>query len=71
MFKLDNQPNHPTCNSGYFAIGTDVSEAGANRMFSMLLTLHTKKAEAYIGYDSKGDCANGYIRVHNIGETST
>lgn len=68
LFKLANQPSsHPACRAEYFAIGTDVKEGPANRMFSRLLTLHTSKTKAYIGYDSQGNCANGYIRVHNIG----
>jgi len=68
LFDLGNQPtSHPSCNPRYFAIAKDVSEAAANRMYSRLLTLHTTKTKAYIGYDSQGGCGDGYIRVHNIG----
>jgi len=68
LFKLSNQPSsHPGCNPVYFAIATDVAESAANRMYSRLLTLHTTKTKAYIGYDSQGSCGNSYIRVHNIG----
>ncbi|EHK5111974.1 hypothetical protein I2702_004795 [Vibrio parahaemolyticus] len=68
LFKLANQPtSHPTCNPRYFAIGSDLKEAAANRMFSRLLTLHTSKTPAYVGYDSQGNCADKYIRVHNVG----
>ena len=68
LFKLASQPtSHPSCNSDYFAIDSDLKEAAANRMFSRLLALHTSKSRAFIGYDSQGDCADEYIRVHNVG----
>ncbi|MET1257634.1 hypothetical protein [Aliikangiella maris] len=68
LFKLDNQPtNHPSCNPVYFAIAKDVPESAANRMYSRLLSLHTTKTKAYIGFDSQGGCGDGYIRVHNVG----
>ena len=68
LFKLSNQPSsHPGCNPVYFAIASDVAESAADRMYSRLLTLHTTKIKAYIGFDSQGNCGNGYIRVHNVG----
>ena len=68
LFKLSNQPtSHPTCNSGLFALATDLSETAANRMYSRLLAAYTAQQAINIGYDSQGDCGNGYIRVHRAG----
>ena len=68
LFRLHNQPSsHPSCNRGYFAIATDVSDIATNRMLSRLLIAHTTKAPVNIGFDNAGDCANGYIRVHRVG----
>ncbi len=68
LFSLSTQPSsHPTCNRALFALATDLSEAAANRMYSRLLTAYTTKQAINIGYDSQGDCGNGYIRVHRVG----
>ena len=68
LFRLHNQlSSHPSCNRGYFAIATDVSDIATNRMLSRLLIAHTTKVPVNIGFDNAGDCGNGYIRVHRVG----
>jgi hypothetical protein len=68
LFRLKNQPaSHPTCNTTYFAIATNVTEAAANRMLSRLLTAHTTKIPVNIGFDNAADCGSGYIRTHRVG----
>jgi len=67
IFSLVNQPTHPTCNPGYFAIDNALSEVVINRMFSRLLSAHASKTPVNIGFDNAGDCANTYIRVHRVG----
>jgi hypothetical protein len=68
LFSLSTQPtNHPTCNRALFALATDLPESVINRMYSRLLASYTTKRPINIGYDSKGNCGNGYIRVHRTG----
>jgi hypothetical protein len=68
LFRLKNQPtSHPTFNTTYFAIATNVTEAAANRMLSRLLTAHTTKIPVNIGFDNAADCGGGYIRTHRVG----
>ena len=67
-FTLENQPtSHPTCDPTYFVIDQAVPFERQNRMLSRLLTAYTTKELVLVGYDSEGNCAHGYIRVHRVG----
>lgn len=66
---LTNQPaSHPQCNPSYFVIDPTSMDAGAvNRMFARLMTAYALKESVNIGFDSQGDCVDGYIHVRRIG----
>lgn len=67
-FQLENQPKeHPTCNPVYFVIHGSVQESRRKMLFSRLSMAYTTKEVVNIGFDSQGDCAHGYIRVHRAG----
>jgi hypothetical protein len=67
-FRLDNQPtSHPTCGHDFFVISETVSHERRQMLLSRLLSAYAMKENVNIGYDSQGDCANGYIRVHRVG----
>jgi hypothetical protein len=38
-----------------------------NRMYARLLTSYAMQQPINIGYDSQGDCVDGYIHVWRIG----
>ncbi|WP_305840224.1 hypothetical protein [Photobacterium leiognathi] len=68
LFSLENQPqSHPQCQSSFFAIPASTKESIANRFLSRLLAAFSTKETINIGFDSKGDCADSWIRVHRIG----
>lgn len=65
---LDNQPkSHPTCKPNYFVISDSVPQERRQMLLSRLLSAYAMKEKVNIGYDSQGDCVNGYIRVHRVG----
>jgi len=66
-FKLDTQPSHPSCDSSYFVIAETVPLERRQMLLSRLLMAYASKERVNIGYDSQGDCASGYIRVHRVG----
>lgn len=66
--KLANQPSsHPTCNPNYFVISDSVPLERRQMLLSRALSAFASKENVNIGYDSLGDCVNGYMRVHRIG----
>jgi len=69
LIHLANQPaSHPSCNAGYFAVDPGSMDANAmNRMFARLMTAYAVQQPINIGYDSQGDCTDGYIHVWRIG----
>ena len=67
LFRIDNQPTHSACSASLFAIGPDVATKQADRMYARLLLAYGSKEPVNIGYDSVGNCAAGYIRVHRVG----
>ena len=65
---LENQPTeHPVCNVGFFVISETVPFERRQMILSRLLAAYAMKENVNIGYDDKGDCAHGYIRVHEVG----
>lgn len=67
-FALDNQPtSHPGCSPTYFVISEDVPQNRRNQALAQLLVARETGNSLNIGYDSSGDCAHGYIRVHRVG----
>lgn len=67
-FKFVNQPTtHKTCKPDYFVISHDVPMERRQMLLSRLLLAYASKETVNIGYDSEGDCAHGYIRVHRVG----
>lgn len=67
LLRLKNQPTHPLCNSQYFAIPDTVPADRRKLMFARLSLAYAMKESVNIGYDSTGDCAHGYMRVHRVG----
>ncbi|PSW80799.1 hypothetical protein [Photobacterium damselae] len=68
LFSLDTQPkSHPQCTPTFFAISANTKESIINRFLSRLLAAYTTKETINIGFDSQGDCAENWIRVHRIG----
>jgi len=69
LIHLVNQPaTHPLCNASYFAVDPGTMDANAmNRMFARLMTSYAVQQPINIGYDSQGDCTDGYIHVCRIG----
>lgn len=69
LIHLVNQPTaHPTCNASYFAVDPGSMDANAmNRMYARLLASYSMQEPINIGYDSQGDCVDGYIHVWRIG----
>jgi hypothetical protein len=67
-FKLKNQPTtHPLCSPLYFVIPDTVPADRRKLMFARLSLAYAMRESVSIGYDSVGDCAHGYIRVHRVG----
>ncbi|WP_104401524.1 hypothetical protein [Vibrio penaeicida] len=65
---LENQPkSHPTCKPNYFVIPDTVPSDRRQMLLSRLLTAYASKETVNIGFDARGDCAHGYIRVHRVG----
>jgi len=66
--RLKNQPTaHPGCNPTYFVIPETVPPERRRMMLVRLLVAHAMKEVVNIGFDNSGDCAHGYIRVHEAG----
>ena len=63
LIHLVNQPaSHPACNATYFAVDPGSIDANAmNRMFARLMTSYAMQQPINIGYDSQGDCTDGYV----------
>jgi len=67
-FRFKNQPtSHDSCKPTYFVISASIPENRRNQLLSRLLLAKASKENINIGFDSIGDCANGYIRVHRVG----
>jgi len=67
-FRFKNQPtSHESCKPNYFVISSNIPENRRNQLLSRLLLAKASKENINIGYDSKGDCAHNYIRVHRVG----
>jgi hypothetical protein len=67
-FSLNPQPTtHNSCNPQYFVIGDDVPQNRRNQMLATLLAAKGSAESITVGYDSNGNCAHGYIRVHRVG----
>lgn len=65
---LENQPTaHSACKPNHFVITEEVPSERRAMILSRLLTAYAMKETVNIGYDSNGDCAHGYIRVHEVG----
>ena len=69
LIHLVNQlSTHPTCNASYFAVDPGSMDANAmSRMYARLLTSYAMQQPINIGYDSQGDCVDGYIHVWRVG----
>jgi len=69
LIHLVNQPSsHPACNAIYFAVDPASLDANAmDRMYARLMTSYAEQQPLNIGYDSQGDCVDGYIHVWRIG----
>lgn len=66
--QLENQPSsHPTCNATFFVVTGSVPGDRRQMIMSRLSMAFATKEEVNIGYDSQGDCADGYIRLHRAG----
>lgn len=66
--RLVNQPaTHSGCNPTYFVITEEVPLERRKMLFARLMMAYAMGASVNIGYDSTGDCAHGYIRVHRVG----
>jgi hypothetical protein len=67
-FVLNNQPStHPSCNPGLFSIDAATPVENRRALLSRLLLAKASGESINIGYDSKGNCSHGYIRVHRVG----
>lgn len=67
-FRFKNQPtSHPSCKATYFVISGSVPQERREQLLSRLMLALASKELVNIGYDSQGNCANGYIRVHRVG----
>lgn len=67
-FRFKNHPTtHESCKPTYFVISSSIPENRRNQLLSRLLLAKASKENINIGYDSKGDCAHSYIRVHRVG----
>lgn len=65
---LKNQPkSHLGCDPSYFVIPESVPADRRKMLLSRLLSAYAMKETVNIGYDNKGDCVHGYIRVHRVG----
>jgi hypothetical protein len=66
--QLENQPqSHPGCKPNFFVIADDVPYERRQVLLSRLLLNYATGKPINLGYDDKGDCAHGYIRVHRVG----
>jgi len=66
--QLENQPtSHPSCNPAWFVVEASTSIARIDRLYSRAMAAKATGETLNIGYDSQGDCAHGYIRVHRVG----
>lgn len=68
LFRLGNQPtSHPSCDPAYFVLSYEIPETRRKAMVAMLLAARISGEPINIGYDNSGSCANGMIRVYEIG----
>ncbi len=68
LFRLVNQPaSHPSCIATLFALDSTIPAATLDRLYARLLAAKTTGEPVNIGYDSQGNCAHTYIRVHRVG----
>lgn len=68
LLTLNDQPtSHPVCNPSYFAIDSALAPDIRAALLSRALIAKSSGETVEIGYDNTGNCANGYIRLHEIG----
>lgn len=68
LLRLHNQPTyHVACNANYFGIDASLSADVRAALLSRAMTAKNTNETVNIGYDNSGNCAGGYIRVHEIG----
>jgi hypothetical protein len=69
LLTLQNQSTitHPSCAPAYFAIDRTLDPNIRAMLLSRALVARSSGEVVNIGYDGVGSCANGYIRVHEIG----
>lgn len=60
-------PSHSGCTASYFVIPATTPVERRKILVARLLLAKASNEPVNIGYDSIGDCADGYIRVHRIG----
>jgi len=66
--RLLNQPtSHPACSPTYFVIDDRITADRRKAILARLLTAYAMHEVVNIGYDSAGDCADGFLRVHRAG----
>jgi len=66
--RLLNQPtSHPACSSVYFVSDDRITADRRKAILARLLTAYATHEVINIGYDSTGDCADGFLRVHRAG----
>lgn len=66
--RLVNQPtSHPACTPSLFAFPASIPADRRKILLARLLTAYAQHEVVNIGYDSSGDCADGYIRGHRVG----
>lgn len=66
---LNNQPTSHTgsCNPVSFVIDSSVPLERRKMMLARALAAHATGETINIGFDSTGNCADGYIRAHRVG----
>ena len=68
LLHLDVQPStHPMCNPGYFAVDAALDASIRAELLSRALVAKSSGETINIGYDNQANCANGWIRIHEIG----
>ncbi|MCL1127810.1 hypothetical protein [Shewanella surugensis] len=60
-------PEHPSCNDSFFAVDGTLPAERRQQILARLLTAFATGKKTNIGFDAKGGCAHGYIRIHRVG----
>ena len=68
LIHLDVQPSsHPACNPAYFGIDSGLESSIRAQLLSRALVAKSSGETINIGYDNLANCANGWIRIYEIG----